>query len=202
VELPKYRAYTRDLDKKQIETLKSKYKEHAKVSREGFLNPSKKERLLHITRGRDESNREISDFFYEIRERAKSAITDMQLLCDTLNEDQLEQIFGARESFTHEKQVMVGNYLIVNLLKSLIPYSFQFGKDKLTQEQLKEREWRKHFLSELIVEGLLWYFHSGIFKSDSHLNLLFDALDTITVMSTGKKKYQRTVERGISIVTF
>ena len=126
----------------------------------------------------------------------------MQLLCDVLNEEQLEQIFGSKEEILTKDAKLIGDYLIVNLLKSLIPYSDPFKRRKETDEDRQEKEWRKHFIAELVSEALIWYFFSGIFKTDSHLNLIFDALDTITVMSTGKKRYQRTLEGGISMIDF
>ena len=39
----------------------------------------------------------------------------------------------------------------------------------------------------MVVEGLDWYFNSGIFKTDIHKRMLIDTMDAVTVMSTGDK---------------
>jgi len=77
----KLREYTRELTQSEIEDLKTKYKSHIKATRDGFLNTRIKERLLHISKWNDKpSDREIYDFFYEIRERSKTAILDMRFV--------------------------------------------------------------------------------------------------------------------------
>lgn len=54
-------------------------------------------------------------------------------------------------------------------------------------EKLKEQEWRKYILEDLTVRVLQWYLASGIFQTDSHRRAIIDTLDSITVMSSGKK---------------
>lgn len=57
----------------------------------------------------------------------------------------------------------------------------------IEEEKLKEQEWRKHILEDLAVKILKWYLASGIFQTDSHRRMIIDTLDTITIMSSGKK---------------
>ncbi len=54
-------------------------------------------------------------------------------------------------------------------------------------ENLEEQKWRKYILEDLAVRVLQWYLASGIFQTDSHRRVIIDALDAITIMSSGKK---------------
>lgn len=56
--------------------------------------------------------------------------------------------------------------------------------------KLKEQEWRKTILVDVVVEILLWYFYSGIFKTNRQKEMIFDMIDQISVASSGIKQYE------------
>ena len=204
----KTREYTRELKEKEIKNLQRKYTSHVNSSRYGFLNKKQKEKLLKITKwSRDTTNREIIDFYYEVREGAALAIQDLQLLCETLNEDQLEKIFLTKDSFYfHNKKIETINYPITQLMESLIPHQIFANPQtkEFMERHMKERQWRKLILEDLVIESLLWYFHSGLFKTNAQQQLLFDAIDAIQVNSSGKKEFdlRHNLGKEMSIVKF
>jgi len=181
----KLREYTRELTKSEIQDLKTKYKSHIKATRDGFLNTKTKERLLHISKWSDRpSDREMYDFFYEIRERSKTAILDMQLLCEVLTENQLQSVFATKRYRPQAEDL----YPISELLVAITSVNPVRGSSKKKEQVKKEREWRKLVLEDLVVRGLSWYYNSGVFKTDLHRRLIKDTIDTLQIISSGKIK--------------
>lgn len=194
--MTKSSSYSRDLTKKEIKDIQAKYAPHMKRTRKGFLERPVKERLLHITNWKEETtNEEIYRYFYEIREHAKSAIDDFRLLCDILTESQLQEIF-AREEIHEVKQFQLKIretvYPISLLLKSILPNPIYVGEDaqKEMEKIRNQNEWRKNIIENVLVESLVWYFYSGLFKTDKEKQLIFDMIDQVTVASSGIKKYE------------
>jgi len=181
----KYRIYLRDLNQKGLESLNSEYEEFVKPRNLGFLTTKHKEKLLRLRKWEQETDEgDVSNFFFDIREKAKSAMKDFELLCDLLTEEQLEMIFGK----TKENKKPLFSKLLVKLL----PVEEKSKKKKMTKEDmllLKSKEWRKYLLSDMIVKGLLWYYKSGIFQTFAHQRAIEDTIDAVSVMVTGKKQY-------------
>ena len=223
------RKYLRKLSKEDSNRLKNKAKTRIKNRRNGFLTKDHVEKLSGITkfeRGAHEG--ELSKYFFEIREKSHSALIDFQILCDSLTEEQLEEIFTKRtETKFSGKSFVHTRYSITELMDSLIPFviyppqltekelkiirtehpNFQISEplpDKQIETIQKEREWRKYFLEDMAIQILLWYFHSGLFKTNSQKQLLFDAIDTIQVNSSGEKSFDlyHKLGRDMSIVHF
>lgn len=201
--------YTLDWDKKKIKQLQGQFAPYVTRTRAGFLPTEAKKRLLYLTHWKEgTTDQEVYQFFYDIRERSLAAMKDFQLLCQRLNEEQLEMIFARKDVFSiidSKKKITSTTYPITELMKSLIPHPlFARPQSKEFMKQLmKQREWRKQFLQDLVVESLLWFFHSGIFKTDEQKKLLFDAIDAITVNTSGEKSFElRHNEWGMNIVKF
>ena len=93
--------YLRDLTRKQIENINTKFVKYGKTKRNGFLTFSQKEILLrkkNLNQNRIENTN--SDNFSQIRAKTASAMVDFQLLFDMLSENQLETIFGKKDETT------------------------------------------------------------------------------------------------------
>jgi len=180
----KYRIYLRDLNQKGLKSLNSEYEEFVKPRNLGFLTTKHKEKLLRLRKWEQETDEgDVSNFFFDIREKAKSAMKDFELLCDLLTEEQLEMIFGK----TKENKKPLFSKLLVKLL----PVEEKSKKKKMTKEDmllLKSKEWRKYLLSDIIVKGLLWYYKSGIFQTFAHQRAIEDTIDAVSVMVTGEKQ--------------
>jgi len=204
----KARDYLRDLNDTEIKNLKARYANHVKISRSGFLNTNQKEKLLRITKwGRNSTNTDVYRLYSDIRKQAASAIRDFQLLSEVLNEDQLEKIFIKTENIPiqkSKKKFKTTSYPISELIKSLIPYPILIGytAHKEMKKIEEEQQWRKYILEDLVIESLLWYYNSGIFETDAEQDIIFNAIDTISVKISGEKHYHKTDEpfgSGITI---
>jgi len=203
----KARDYLRDLTDKEIQNLKARYANHVKISRSGFLNTNQKERLLRITKwGRNLTNPDVYRFFSDIRKQTASAIRDFQLLSEVLNEDQLEKIFIKTKEIDipkSKKKFKSTSYPITELIKSIIPYPILIGSEahKEMIKIEKEQHWRKYILEDLVIESLLWYYNSGLFETDAERDIIFNALDTISVKISGEKHYHKTYDSFGSGIT-
>jgi len=204
----KSREYLRELNQTEIKNLKGRYANHVKSKRDGYLNTKQKERLLRIIKwGRDTTDRDITDFFYEIRERATTAIRDLQLLCEVLSENQLEKIFLKKDVHPYEdKKLETISYPISELMEALLPHPI-FAREQtkeFMEKYMQERQWRKYILENLVIESLTWYFNSDLFKTNAQKQLLFNTIDAIQVNSSGKKSYDLDYKLGgkMSLITF
>jgi len=181
----KYSMYLRELKKNDLKSLNREYKEFIHPRNSGVLTTLDKKKLLRLKNWEQETNEDdLSNFFFDIRAKAKSAMKDFELLCDVLTEEQLEMIFGKIKN--DEKS------LFSELLAKLLPVKEKSKKKKMTKESrtlLKSKEWRKYLLSDMIVNGLLWYYESGVFRTSSHQRAIEDTIDAVSVMVTGEKPF-------------
>ena len=156
-----------------------------------------KQRLLGFKKwDRGTRDDQIYDFFSNIRKRAERAFVDIEILTETLNEEQLKEIFGKKEN--DEKS------LFSELLAKLLPVEEVFKKMKMTKEErvlLESKEWRKYLLSDMIDKGLSWYYYSGIFRTFSHQRTIKDAIDAVSIMVTGEESssFRHNVAVNISM---
>jgi len=179
------RKYLRDLSTGSVRTAQRAYKFHLKPKRDGFLGKNHKQRILRLKKWREASDRDVYDFFYDIRERAKSALIDFQFLCEFLTEEQLKVIFA-------EKEKTAGIYPLTLFLSALLPTSTYRMQPKQAEKLQLEQAWRKLILEDLMIKGLSWYIYGGILKTDSHRRMVIDTMDAVAIMSSGKKRVVRT----------
>lgn len=183
--MSKSRKYLREMSLGNAKTAQKAYKFHMKPHRDGFLGKNHKQKILRLKKWRETSDREVFDFFYDIRERAKSALIDFNMLCEFLSEDQLKSIF------TEQKKGVVGYYPLTLFLSALLPSPTARLKPKELEKLEKDQLWRKLVLEDLVLKALSWYDESGIFETDSHSRLLVDTMDAISIMSSGEKRVIR-----------
>ena len=157
------RQYLRDLTPKDKISLKRKYYDENVHKRPGFLSPNQRKFLLKI-KNKPQSTT-IYDFFYTLRENAKSSLNDLNLLTEVLTEDQLKEIFGIEEGMTESE--------FSKLLESLLP-SPNIKKQKKKKASKNDQEWKKDILNDAVIKGLEWYLHSGLIKSQTEQRIIKD----------------------------
>jgi hypothetical protein len=188
--LGKNSKYLRDLTRKQIENINTKFVKYGKTKRNGFLTFSQKEILLrkkNLNQNRIENTN--SDNFSQIRAKTASAMVDFQLLFDMLSENQLETIFGKKDETTpRNPDLIYSTYPISILFESLLP--------KSNDKNDETKQWRKLFMEEITMMCLLWYYNSGIVMTSAQREMLLDTIDAITIMSSGKKKIEKNPDGG------
>lgn len=186
-----YRQYRRDLNPQQYKNLSKEYEFHLKRSRGGFLTTQARERFLKIRKGEksyNEAERQDAeaDFWYRLKNSARDAIVDLRLICDISSEDVLKDIFAAKDERNRFFQLQV-------FLRKLFPPN--------TGSITKEDEWRNEITEKIVCDGLVSYVNSGVLSSESHRRAVFEVLDAISLVSTGRKKYKRNQDGGIEEVS-
>lgn len=208
--MTKSSKYTRELSAKQIKTLQDRYSGYLKRTRRGFLSASEKEKLLKIKKWQ-ESDHEIYQFFYEIRESAKTAFADFILLCDTLNEKEIREIFSNDYSTNKINEMPDGmNFELMEqfyrtrpLLKDVIRYVLQDrSKVKFTNiksnkdlELFDDDSWQAYLAHDLIRICLQFFREHNFISTKAHERLADEVEDMINVeVSRGikLKRHQRT----------
>ncbi len=208
--MAKSSEYTRELSEKQIKTLQARYKGYIKRTRRGFLSTSEKEKLLKIRKWQ-ESDAEISQFFYEVRESAKTAFTDFVLLCDTLNEKEIESIFSNNYSKTELSkmpdsmnfELMEQYYRSHPIFKDVIRYILQDRsvvslsnvKSAKKLELFLDDSWQAYLAHDLIRICLQFFREHGFISTKAHERLAEEVEDMINVeVSRGikLKRHERT----------
>lgn len=171
------RSYQRELMKSHKLSLIKKFKSLL-ASGSNVLTPYHRKRLLGKKR-KERGGMTDSDLWYRIKPRCKTGIQDLLLISEIANEEILKEIFFTRDERT-------GNIPINELFELLFPQD--------TKEISKEEKWRIELLEEIVCKGLEWYLKKGVFKTKSHQRMIFETLDAITIVSSGKEIYKETTE--------
>jgi len=200
--MEEYRKYTRGYTPKQINQLQTKYDFHLQRRRRGFLSSNQKKILLHLSKwkkGTDNSAKH--KFFYELRESAKTAFGDYLLLTETLNDDQLKEIFthysftDKEEKYRSEKNIEHVEFykqipVLHNVLESLFKLEYQNepvvdskGKFSHTISLPKDidDEWQARFAEETIRICLKFFKEHSLISTKAHERLVEEVEDMINV---------------------
>lgn len=188
--MQQYRQYRRDLSKQQYENLQREYDFHLKDTRYGCLTTADRKHLLKLTHGPNKVSEEErrqweADFWYRLKKKAQAAIVDMRLITDICSEDVLQEIF------THKDERKIFYQLNVFLRKLFPP---------LSREDSEDDDWRKYIAEEIVCSGLMWYVNSGVLSTEAHRRVVFEVLDAVSLVSSGRRRYRRTNDGGIEEV--
>ena len=164
-----YRKYTRDLSIDKIKSLRILHKIHLK--NKGFLTPNQKQRLLKLKK--KEHRTPDADFWFRIKNSAKFAIMDLQLISRIADESQLREIF---EPFTTEdyNEHKKGNYTrtqIRDLIESV--YTSHMP------EKSNRDDWRFKLALDMVTSGIGYFRNMPSFQSKLHTRLFEDVLDVL-----------------------
>lgn len=117
--MTKYREYARELTAKELNDLKTRYSEHLKLARGGFLSDKQRKRLLGIKKKERETP--DSDFWWRIKESIQDSMIDMKLVCDIASEKQLQEIFGSTMKGKEFRDTYPLTVVLSSLLPSMLP---------------------------------------------------------------------------------
>jgi len=212
---PIIRGYQRTMSKSEIKELQEKYLIHMKRSRGGFLERPVKQRLLHVTNWEEETDdTDISKYFYEVREHAKTAFEEFLLLCDVLTESQIKDIFQFKaegellDKISHEGDGKKSQHLwhsvpsMENILRGILKTSDtnmvteNIWKDMRLYEQPDSWKFNMaHHIIEICFEFLK---ENRFITSKAHQRLVEEVLDML-----GSESHNTLVPkywRGTSVV--
>lgn len=206
--------YLRDLTKNEINELSLKYFIHMKRAKAGFLERPVKERLLRKTRWSEYTqDSDVYDFFYKIREHARTGIGDLLLLCDTLTETQLKEIFITQptkeqlDPIKYNTDVKVHDRMwqsiptLENVLRTILKdretYDIQNKKVWEKKELIEQSDAWKFFFAQSIVRICLEFFKNNSFiTTKAHERLVeevIDMLDSESKHTYVPRFYRKTV---------
>lgn len=193
---PIIRDYQRKLSKPEIKDLQERHAIHMKRSRGGFLERPVKQRLLHATNWEEETGDiEISKYFYEIREHAKTAFGELLLLCDVLTEKQIKEIFQFKaegeleDMISHEgggkksQQLWHSVPSIENILRGVLKtdegniVTENIWKNMALHEQLDS--WKFHMAHHIIEICFEFLTKNKFITSKAHQRLVDEVLDML-----------------------
>lgn len=201
--------YTRELTKKEIGTLQARYEGYCKRKRRGFLSTNEKEKLLRIKKWQDADDQEIYQFFYDIRESAITAFSDFLLLCETLNEKQIIEIFSNDIHVNDEMKLLKtpecdelerfrrSHPLFKYVVEFILSDRSKFKSTK-TEKELKsiyDDAWQAYLAHDLIRICLNFFREHGFISTKAHERLADEVEDMINVeVSRGikLKRHQRS----------
>ena len=165
--MAKNSEYTRDLTDYRLNSLKTRYKVHLK--RRGFLSPNQKRRILGLKK--KERGTPDTDFWYKIRDSAKNAITDLELLSEICSDGVLEDIFRELQKEDHQERDK-GKYrrTSISLVLSRIFSTFRRPTDYST--------WKNKLSAKILEESIYYIRNNPQFKTRLHARLFDDVLDT------------------------
>jgi len=165
--MTKNSEYTRDLTDYQLKTLRTRYKVHLK--KRGFLSPNQKRRILGIKK--KERGTSDTDFWYKIRDSAKNAITDLELLSEICSDGVLEDIFRELQKEDHQQRDKE-DYRRTSI-------SLVLSRIFSTSRRHTDYSAWKNKLSAKILEQSIYYMRNNPqFKTKLHARLFDDVLDT------------------------
>lgn len=185
------REYRRKLSKNSKLSLQKKYADHLKFSRGGFLSTNRRKRLLELKLG--EKSTPEADFWYKIKRYARDAIVDLQMICETANDNQIKEIF---QSFpikkTKKPNEPVDWSLFVSIstvLNSVLVFDW---RSKETGDL-----WQTFLLKDIMNECLNYISLNGILMTKSHQRLIEEMRDLIDAIVGASSDLSPDQRRGV-----
>jgi hypothetical protein len=163
-------TYIRKLTKNEISSLQRRYEHHYNRTRQGFLSRKVIEILLRKRHFQRSENK--SQFFYDIREHAKSAFGDFMLLIETLDDSQLKEIF---ESIPNQKEI--------KKFKEISDFNSDtfLNMIKLLFKMCGDDTWRAYLCFYIITIMFEFLKERSFISTRSHIRTLDEAIDAINV---------------------
>jgi len=166
--MSKNRGYTREMTSHRWQILKKQYKTH--ITKKGFLSPNQKKRILKIKKM--ERGTVDSDFWYQIRNSAKNAIMDLQLISEVSSDDILKDIFRTLGNEDYRK--MDKGIYDRSALDLVISRILQSEKKPIDVSQ-----WKYDFTTSVVTAVIYYLREIPKFSTRLHSRLFNDVLDTL-----------------------
>lgn len=166
--MSKNRGYTREMTSHRWQILKKQYKTH--ITKKGFLSPNQKKRILKIKKM--ERGTVDADFWYQIRNSAKNAIMDLQLISEVSSDDILKNIFRTLGNEDYRK--MDKGIYDRSALDLVISRILQSEKRPIDASQ-----WKYDFATSVVAAVIYYLREIPKFSTTLHSRLFNDVLDTL-----------------------
>lgn len=176
--------YRRKLAMDEHRNIVHKYKPHRDAQGGIFVSRTRR-RLLGI---KDESSdlyrEDTADFWSDVRTNVKNALTDLQLICEVANEDQLKEMFQLipfTERTSDKTKTSLADVfgVIFQDHNRLVMTKLKDGTRMLTRTRDVDDLWKAELACEIVERCLEFFKVSGLITSKVHERLVEEVIDML-----------------------
>jgi len=172
--------YRRKLSKEDHKNIVRKYKKHRDANGGIFVSRTRR-RLLGIKDEKSGLFREdTSDFWSDVRNNVKTALTDLQLICEVANQDQLKEMFSL-VSYSSRKSDPT-KVSLANVMEALLYTLIQYKRSKDGLKPIFDQKnipWKAELSNEIVQKCLEFYDINGMITSKAHERLVMEVTDML-----------------------
>ena len=172
--------YRRKLTREEHKNIVRKYKNHRDAKGGIFVSRTRR-RLLGIKDEKSGLFREDTpDFWLDVRNNVKTALTDLQLICEVANQNQLEEMFQLVPYSIRKEDPTKAS--LADVLGVLCKTLIQYKRDKHGLSPIFDTEnipWKAELAYEIVQKCLVFYKENGLITSKAHERLVEEVIDML-----------------------
>lgn len=189
--------YRRKLSKEDHKNIVRKYKQHRDANGGIFVSRTRR-RLLGIKDEKSGLFREdTSDFWLDVRSNVKTALTDLQLICEVANQDQLKEMFSVIPYSMRKSEPTKAS--LANVIEALFHTLIQYKRDKDGLKPIFDQKniiWKAELSNEIVQKSLEFYDKNGMITSKAHERLVMEVIDMLG------SEFSHTLSRELKLPYF
>lgn len=189
--------YRRKLSKEDHKNIVRKYKKHRDANGGIFVSRTRR-RLLGIKDEKSGLFREdTSDFWLDVRSNVKTALTDLQLICEVANQDQLKEMFSVIPYSSRQSDPTKAS--LANVIEALLYTLIQYKRDKDGLKPIFDQKnilWKSELSNEIVQKCLEFYNINGMITSKAHERLVMEVIDMLG------SEFSHTLSRELKLPYF
>ena len=172
--------YRRKLSIEDHKNIVRKYKKHRDANGGIFVSRTRR-RLLGIKDEKSGLFREdTSDFWLDVRNNVKTALTDLQLICEVANQDQLKEMFSVIPYSVRKSDPTKAS--LANVIETLFYTLIQYKRDKGEIKPIFDQKnivWKAELSNDIVQKSLEFYDKNGMITSKAHERLVMEVTDML-----------------------
>jgi len=172
--------YRRKLSQEEHRNIVRKYKKHRDANGGIFVSRTRR-RLLGIKDEKSGLFREDTpDFWLDVRSNVKTALTDLQLICEVANQDQLKEMFSVIPYSLRQNDPTKAS--LSNVIEALFHTLIQYKRDKNGVTPIFDQKnivWKAELSNEIVQKCLEFYDINGMITSKAHERLVMEVTDML-----------------------
>ena len=189
--------YRRKLSQAEHRNIVRKYKKHRDANGGIFVSRTRR-RLLGIKDEKSGLFREdTSDFWLDVRSNVKTALTDLQLICEVANQDQLKEMFSVIPYSLRKSDPTKAS--LANVIEALFYTLILYKRDKDGLKPIFDQKniiWKAELSNEVVQKCLEFYNINGMITSKAHERLVMEVIDMLG------SEFSHTLSRELKLPYF
>ncbi len=191
--------YRRQMDKIKQKYIIDKYKKHCDVEG-GIFRSNKRRKLIGLKKKNPKQIEEdTADFWYDVRKSAKHSLTDLQLVSEVANPEQLREIFSIIPYVEWNKDTSKTDlaFLIRQVLGSQ-PWRTVRYKKGVPQPvyNTEDDSWLARLAFMIVHECFEFFKNHQLVSSKAHMRLV-DEVDDLLNSETGRADWLARNQRNV-----